>query len=216
MEYNMYSLMLSLLIGTSAVVDTGNSSLINQSAIKKPIVINVGSITEEGASSFVSQMEEAQLTGQTVIPIFISSYGGSVYALIEMIDAIKKSKIPVATIAVGKAMSAGAVLLAMGNDGMRYAAPNATIMIHEISAGTSGKLGDMLASVDEAKRLNDLVFKIMAKNIGKHSDYFIKLIASKTRADWFMTSQEALSIGLIDKISIPEFKVKIKVQTILE
>jgi ATP-dependent protease ClpP protease subunit len=89
-------------------------------------------------------------------------------------------------------------------------------MIHEVSAGTSGKLGEMMADLDETKRLNALMFKLMAENLGKPADYFTKLIALKGRADWFMTSQEAVGIGLVDKVGAPDFKVKVKVQTVLE
>jgi ATP-dependent Clp protease, protease subunit len=213
---NMHSLLLSLLFSVGATLDTGNDPMVQPDGINKPIVIYISDVTEDRATSFVAQIEAAQETGQTIVPIYISSYGGSVYALIEMIDAIKKSKIPVATIAVGKAMSCGAVLLAMGSSGMRYAAPNATIMIHEISSGTSGKLGEMMVDVEETNRLNTLIFKIMAENIGKPADYFIRLIIAKTRSDWFMAPSEALGIGLIDKIGTPTLKVKVKVQTILE
>ena len=212
----MYMLLLSLFVNAGVVLDIDNDRMIDRNGIKQPIVITVGAITDDAATNFVTQLEAAQETGQTVIPIFISSYGGSVYALIEMIDAIKKSRVPIATIAIGKAMSAGAALLAMGTDGMRYAAPNATIMIHEVSSDANGKLGEMIADVNEAKRLNTLMFKLMAENIGKPADYFLRLIILKTRVDWFMTPQEALGVGLVDKVGIPKFKVKVKVQTVLE
>lgn len=210
------SLLLTGLLAASNVVIEGGGTMVEEKAVKQPIVLFVGKIDEEAAKEFVAGMYAAQDTGQTIIPIIISSYGGSVYALIQMIDAIKASKVKVATIAIGKAMSAGAVLLAMGAPGMRYAAPNATIMIHEVSSSAGGKLGDMISDTTEATRLNALMFKLMAQSIGKPADFFTNLIASKGRADWYLTAEEAVGIGLVNKIGTPEIKVRIKVETTLE
>jgi len=204
-----------LLSGHNVIVD-GGGLMLDEASVKQPVVLNVSRIDEAAATEFVAGMDMAQKTGQTVVPVFISSYGGSVYALIEMIDAVKRSKIPVATIAVGKAMSAGAVLLAMGAPGMRYASPNVTIMIHEVSSSAGGKLGDLIADASEAARLNALMFKLMAENIGKPADFFTNLIASKARVDWYLTADEAIGLDLVNKIGVPEIKVRIKVQTVLE
>ncbi len=209
----MYFALLSFIVGISPNVEDTNPLI---SGVNKPIVISVGAINDEMAKRFSDLMDAAQTTGQTVIPVVINSYGGSVYSLIEMIDAIRASKIPVATICVGKCMSAGAVLLAMGANGMRYAAPNATIMVHEVSGGADGKVGEMTATVDEANRLNALMFKFMSLNIGKPANYFKNLITIRARVDWFMTSKDALSIGIINKIGVPKFNVKVKVETVLE
>jgi ATP-dependent Clp protease, protease subunit len=221
MEYKMISgvLLSCLLAGTmpgQTVSVEGGGTMLEDKEIKPPVVLHVSTIDESSATEFVVGMDAAQKTGQTVVPVFISSFGGSVYALIEMIDAIKRSKIPVATIVTGKAMSAGAVLFAMGSPGMRYASPNATIMIHEVSSGAIGKVGDMEGDVAEALRLNTLMFKLMADNIGKPADFFQKIMASKGRVDWFLTVDEAIGLGLINKVGVPEFKVKVKVQTTLE
>ena len=84
-------------------------------------------------------MALAHSTGQKVIPVVIDSYGGQVYSLMSMIAAIESAELPVATIVEGKAMSCGAVLLSFGEQGMRFADPHATVMIHDVSSGGYGK-----------------------------------------------------------------------------
>src|SRR5579859_4042574 len=79
----------------------------------------------------------------TIIPIYINSYGGQIDTLFAMLDIIQASHKPVATIASGVAMSCGAVLLASGTPGYRFAGPNAQIMIHQVSGASMGKLSDI-------------------------------------------------------------------------
>ena len=105
----------------------------------EPIVIRVNKFDEESAAKFSAQMSAAQSTGQTMIPIVIDSYGGQVYSLMSMIANIKSSKIPVATIVEGKAMSCGALLFSYGVSGYRFMDKHATIMIHDVSSGARGK-----------------------------------------------------------------------------
>ena len=105
---------------------------------KPPIIIRVNKFDETAANKFHQQIAQAHNTGQSVIPVVIDSYGGQVYSLMSMVAAIETSEIPVATIVEGKAMSCGAVLLTCGEEGMRFADPNATIMIHDVSSGGWG------------------------------------------------------------------------------
>ena len=184
--------------------------------ITQPVVVYVNTaIDSHTATKFASDMEMAEKTGQKIIPVVINTYGGSVYALLQMIDVIQMSKAKIATIVVGKAMSAGAVLLSCGDNGMRYAAPNATIMIHEVSSFSRGKVGTIKADASETDRLNTLLFEMMAKNIGKPKNYFTNIQHNKGHVDWFLTPQEAKKHSLVNHIGTPTLRVKLNVKETL-
>ena len=177
-----------------------------------PIIIRVNKFDEDAAKEFVQQMSIAQCSGQNVIPVVIDSYGGQVYALMTMIDAIKASRVPVATIAEGKAMSCGAVLLTCGAPGMRYASPHSTIMIHEVASGGAGKVEEIKADAKETDRLNEKIFKLMADNIGKDESFFLDEIHHKKHADWYLEADEAKEIGLVNHVKIPEMILTVDVK----
>lgn len=188
------------------------SSLLKDFELKhQPVIIRVNKFDEKAAQDFNSKMAGAQSTGQKVVPVVIDSYGGQVYSLMSMISAIKSSEIPVATIVEGKAMSCGAVLLSFGEQGMRFADEDATIMIHDVSSGGRGKIEELKADVAEADRLDEKIFTMMARNCGKKDDYFKKKVFNKKHADWFMDAQEAKRHGLVNHIRVPKMTVKVDV-----
>lgn len=176
-----------------------------------PTVITVNSFTEASAKEFRDKITQANESGQKIIPVVIDSYGGQVYSLLSMISALKTVSVPVATIVTGKAMSCGAVLSTCGTEGYRYAAADATIMIHDVSSGAFGKVKDMKVDVDEAERLNAKIYEIMADNCGKSKDYFSKIIHSKGHSDWYITPQEAKQHNLVNHIKVPSLEVKASV-----
>ena len=189
------------------------SPLIKDIELKhSPVMIRVNDFTEESAADFAAKMGVAQNTGQPVIPVIIDSYGGQVYSLMSMIAAIESSELPVATIVEGKAMSCGAVLLSFGEQGMRFADPNATVMIHDVSSGGWGKIEELKADVAEAERLDEKIFTMMARNCGKKDDYFKKKVFNKKHADWFMDAQEAKRHGLVNHLRLPKLKIKINAE----
>ena len=135
------------------------------------VVINVTAGFDEGlARTIETQLQAAENSGQPFIPIVISSFGGSVYELLEIIDVLQTTKKPLMTIVLGKAMSAGAVLASFGTEGMRYCSPNSTLMIHEVSGGTRGKMFEMEVDTAEARRLNKKIMEMLATNIGKDKE----------------------------------------------
>ena len=174
-----------------------------------PIIVTVNKFDEQSAEDFRNKFSMAQNTGQKVIPVVIDSYGGQVYSLMSMIATIRASPLPVATIAEGKAMSCGAVLLTCGEAGMRYMDPDATVMIHDVASGQHGKNEEVKASAAETDRLNKKIFKIMAQNCGKPEDYFLKEIHKRGHADWFLDADECKSIGIINHTRIPKIDVSI-------
>jgi ATP-dependent Clp protease protease subunit len=178
----------------------------------QPVVITVNDFTEESAKEFTELMGMAHNTGQKVIPIEISSYGGEVYALMSMIADINAAELPVATIVKGKAMSCGAILSTFGAEGMRYADSDATFMIHEVSLGAFGKTEEVTASAEEGRRLNEKVLKMMARNCGQDESYFIDQIHDRKHADWFLTADEAHQIGMVNHVRVPKMQVDIDVK----
>ena len=173
-----------------------------------PVVVRVRKFDELAARDFTSAMMKAQNTGQPVVPVIIDSYGGQVYSLMSMVSDIKHSKIPVATIVQGKAMSCGAILFSFGTEGYRYMDSDATLMIHDVSSMTHGKVEEIKASADETSRLNKKVYQMMAKNCGKRKNYFIDLIHEKGHADWFLELDEAQKHNLANHGHIPSLKIK--------
>lgn len=130
------------------------------------------------------------------IQILLSTYGGNVYDGLSLYDAIKNSKTDVDITCFGKIMSMGIVILLSAKT--RKAYRNTTFMIHELTSGVIGKLADMEESIDEAKRINRVIFDIIEKET-KITHTWLKEIYNKKK-DWFFTAEEALEIGLITEI----------------
>jgi ATP-dependent Clp protease protease subunit len=188
------------------------SPLIKEIELRKsPVIVRVNKFDEESAKKFVTEVAQAHNTGQKVIPIVIDSYGGEVYSLMTMIAAISDAELPIATIVEGKAMSCGAVLLTFGESGMRFADPNATIMIHDVSSGGHGKIEELKADVKEAERLDEKIYIMMARNCGKKDDYFKKKVFSKKHADWFMDAEEAKKHNIVNQLRLPTIRINVNV-----
>ena len=175
-----------------------------------PVIIRVRKFDETAAKEFSTLMMKAQNTGQPMVPVIIDSYGGQVYSLMSMISDIKHSKVPVATVVQGKAMSCGAILFSFGAEGYRYMDRDSTLMIHDVSSMNWGKVEEVKASADETQRLNKKVYQMMAKNCGHHRDYFLDIIHEKGHADWFLEADEAKKHNLANHLRIPEMKIETK------
>ena len=173
----------------------------------QPVVIHVSDFTEEAAREFSEQMSTAHNTGQPVIPIVIDSFGRLVHSLMSMIADINASDLPVATIVKGKAMSCGAILATFGADGMRYADPDATFMIHEVSLGAFGKMEEVASSAEEGRRLNDKVLRMMSRNCGQDEEFFINEIHDRKHADWYLTADEAKKMNIVNHTRLPKMQV---------
>jgi len=130
------------------------------------------------------------------IHLYINSPGGSVTAGLAIYDTMRYIKSPVSTICVGLAASMGAVLLAGGAKGKRIALPNAEIMIHQPMGGARGQASDIEIHARNILKTRDRLNTILASHTGQN----IEKIAFDTDRDNFMTSDEALAYGLIDKV----------------
>jgi ATP-dependent Clp protease protease subunit len=131
------------------------------------------------------------------IDVYINSPGGSVSAGLAMYDVMQMVKCDVATICVGMAASMGAILLAGGSAGKRYALPNARIMIHAVAGGFEGAVQDAEIRLKEMVRAHDSLNEILARHTGQPYE---KVRRDMDR-DYFMSAQEALEYGIIDKIA---------------
>ncbi len=130
------------------------------------------------------------------ISIYVNSPGGNVYAGLAIYDTIQFIKPDVSTICVGIAMSMGALLLSGGAKGKRYALPNSKILIHQVSGGFEGPATDIEIHAREALSLRKRLDEILAEQTGQELDK----VEKDTERDYFMTAEESLAYGIIDKI----------------
>ena len=130
------------------------------------------------------------------IALYINSPGGSVTAGMAIYDTMNYIKCDVSTICIGMAASMGAFLLSSGANGKRFALPNSEIMIHQPLGGMQGQATDIKIHADHILRTRDTLNSILAKNTGKPID----VIAKDTDRDNFMSAEEAMNYGLIDKV----------------
>ena len=154
-------------------------------------------VNDTTASLIVAQMLylEAQDPDKD-IQFYINSPGGSVTAGMAIYDTMRYIKCDVATICVGMAASMGAFLLAAGTKGKRMALPNAEIMIHQPSAGTKGQITDMAIHMKRLETIKSRMNAILAQNTGRS----VEEVTAACERDNFMTSEEALAYGLVDRV----------------
>lgn len=177
--------------------------------IESPVVIKVNNFNDDAVKDFQDQYEKCLLSGQPIVPVLIDSYGGQVYSLLAMMAIIKNSSLPVITVVQGKAMSCGAILFGMGSQ--RYMAENSTLMLHDVSSLSFGKVEEIKSDAKECERLNNLIFSQLAKNCGQSSDYFNNIIHTKGRADWYLDIKEAKKHKICTHVGVPKLEVKVSV-----
>ena len=165
--------------------------------LKERIVFLGGPITDDAANSVIAQFLflDAQ-DAKKDINLYINSPGGSVTAALAVYDTMNHVKSDVATICVGLAASGGAVLLAAGKKGKRFALPNSEIMIHQVMGGTEGQAADIAIEARHILRVKDKINKILAKHTGQN----INQIEKDTDRNFFMDVEEAKKYGIIDEI----------------
>ena len=151
------------------------------------------------------QMEEPERD----LSLYINSPGGSVTAGLAIYDTIQFLKCDVTTYCIGQAASMGAVLLAAGTKGKRYALPHARIMIHQPWGGVQGQATDISIQAEEILRLKDRLNEILAAHTGKDP----KQIEIDTDREFFMGAVEALEYGLVDEVIKGKLDIKKKQKT---
>ena len=161
------------------------------------IIVLSDEVNDATASLVVAQL--LYLEGQDPekdISLYINSPGGSVTAGFAIYDTMQYIKCDVSTICMGMAASMGAFLLTSGAKGKRFALPNSEIMIHQPSGGAQGQATEIEITAKQILKIRERLNKILADNTGKPID----IIAKDTERDNFMSADEALDYGLVDKI----------------
>ena len=167
--------------------------------LKDRIVLLGSEVTDTVASLICAQLLflESQ-DADKEINLYINSPGGSVTAGLAIFDTMNYITCPVSTVCMGRAASMGAFLLAAGEKGMRYALPNSQIMIHQPLACFQGQVTDINIHAQESTRLKSLLNQILAENSGMPLDKMVEA----TERDNFLTPDDALKMGLIDKVLV--------------
>ena len=165
--------------------------------LKERIVFLSGEVHDQMADLVVAQLLflEAEDPDKD-IHLYINSPGGVVTAGMAIFDTMNYIKAPVSTICVGPAASMGAVLLAAGAPGKRYALPHARIMIHQPSGGSRGQATDIMIQAEEILRMKKELNGLLARLSGQPVDK----VSVDTERDFFMSASEACSYGLIDAV----------------
>jgi len=172
--------------------------------LKDRIVMLTGEINDTIASSVVAQLLflESEDPDKDIY-LYINSPGGVVTAGMAIYDTMQYIKPDVSTICVGQAASMGSLLLTAGAKGKRFALPNARIMIHQPLGGARGQSTDIQIQAQEMQRTRDMINKVLAAHTGQDLDK----INADTERDNFMSAEEAVAYGLVDKVIVrPEEK----------
>ena len=161
------------------------------------IIVLSDEVNDATASVVVAQLLflEAQ-DPEKDISFYINSPGGSVSAGLAIYDTMQYIKCDVSTICMGMAASMGAFLLSSGAKGKRYILPNAEVMIHQPSGGAQGQATEILIAADHIQRTKQRLNRILSENTGKP----IEQVAIDTERDNWLTAEDALEYGFVDKI----------------
>jgi ATP-dependent Clp protease protease subunit len=165
--------------------------------LKDRIIFLGTAIDDDVANSVIAQLLFLQMDdGKKDINIYINSPGGSVTAGLAIYDTMQFLTCDVNSYCIGMAASMGAVLLAAGSKGKRFALPNSDIMIHQVSGGARGQASDVERTVEYMFKLKKRLINILAKHTGQTHD---KVLVDSDR-DYYLTADEAKTYGLIDEV----------------
>lgn len=164
--------------------------------LKDRIIFLSGEITDETANSVVAELLYLDSLEEKEIKLYINSPGGAVTAGMAIFDTINYIKSDVSTICIGLAASMGAVLLLSGTKGKRYSLKNSEIMIHQPLGGAEGQATEIKIAAERILQLREKLNKLIAEKTGQN----IKKIRRDTERDYFLSAEEALKYGIIDKI----------------
>ncbi|MBL0350592.1 MAG: ATP-dependent Clp protease proteolytic subunit [Elusimicrobia bacterium] len=165
-----------------------------------------GAIDTDSANAIIAQLLYLDAEDpERDINLYINSPGGMVTAGLAVYDTIQYIKAPITTICLGMAMSFGALLLAAGRKGKRYALPNARIMIHQpliYGEGLSGQVTDIAIEAKELDHTKDRLTDILARHTGQP----LAKVKADCERNYYMSSDEAKAYGLIDEVFVPRHK----------
>jgi ATP-dependent Clp protease protease subunit len=194
-QNNEFSSVIPMVIETSG---RGERAYDIYSLLLKNRIVFVGSaINDQIANLVVAQLLYlSREDPESGIQMYINSPGGQVYAGMAIYDTMRMIPNKISTVAVGVAASFGTVLLAAGSKGQRYALPHATIHMHQPLGGAQGQASDIEIQAKEILRLKERLNEILAEATGQEIDTIIR----DTERDFYMSAEEAVKYGLVDKV----------------
>ena len=167
--------------------------------LRERVIFFVGPVNDHSANLVVAQLLFLESENPDKdISLYINSPGGSVYAGLAIYDTMQFVKPDVSTLCTGIAASMGAFLLSAGTKGKRYTLPNSRIMIHQPSGGAQGQASDIQIQAREILSLRERLNAILAENTGQP----IERIREDTERDHFMSAEDAVSYGLVDRLLV--------------
>ena len=164
--------------------------------LKDRIIILCGEINDTNSNIVIAELLYLDSLNQNDISIYINSPGGSVTAGMAIYDTMNFIKSKVSTICVGMAASMAAFLLSSVTKGKRFCLPNSEVMIHQPLGGAEGQATEIKIAAERILKLKDKMNHLLAKNTGQK----LEKISNDTERDYFLSAQEALEYGLVDKI----------------
>lgn len=164
--------------------------------LKERIILLTGEINDSLANTIIAELLYLDSISHDDISLYINSPGGSITSGMAIYDTMNVIKSDVSTICMGMAASMGAFLLSSGAKEKRYALPNAEVMIHQPLGGAEGQATEIKIAAEHILKSRDKLNKILSRNTGQD----LEKIERDTERDNFMSSEEALAYGLIDKI----------------
>jgi len=162
------------------------------------IVVLYGGVSEQSIAASIVQLLYLANQNHKPIHLVVSTYGGSVDEMFSLYDTIRFLPCPVHTIALGKVMSAGVLLLASGVKGKRLIGSSARLMMHPISGGFYGNVFESMSETNEHKRLHDLMTGALEKETKMSRDQIDSIM--KSGHDYYLTAEDAIKLGIVDKI----------------
>ncbi len=173
--------------------------------LKERIIFLTGPINDTVANLVIAQMLFlASKDPKKDIQLYINTPGGSVTAGLAIYDTMQYISCSVATICFGLAGSMGAVLLASGQKGKRYALPNTEVLLHQVAGGATGKAAEIEVTAKQIIKIKDRLNNILSK----HSGQPLKKVEKDTERDFYLSAGEAKKYGLIDKVIENKEQVK--------
>lgn len=172
------------------------NKVISEKLLKERIIFLDKEINSETASDIVSKLLYLDSGGNEDIKLYINSPGGEISSGFMIYDTINLINSDVQTISVGTSASMAAIILLAGTKGKRKILPNSKVMLHDLSGEAKGKYKDVITEVKEMNKLHNKLFEIITEKTNLTMDQ----IEDKLKNDFWLSSEEALNYGLVDKI----------------
>jgi ATP-dependent Clp protease protease subunit len=167
--------------------------------LKDRIIFLAGPIDDHVANTIVAQLLFlASKDPKKDIQLYVNSPGGSVTAGLAIYDTMQHIKCDVSTVSIGMSASMGALILAAGAKGKRYALPNSEILLHQVMGGAKGQASEIEITAKQIIRIKDQMNKIMAKHTGQP----LSKITQDTDRDFYLSAEEAKAYGVVDEVIV--------------